>query len=256
MSKRWIQEHHRDAHFRKAKSEGYRARSAYKLLEINTRYQVIRPHDDVIDLGCAPGSWLQVLRKLTDGKVIGVDLRRIDPIEGVTFIRGDMTSEDVLENLILESNGKVNTIVSDMSPNITGHYSMDQANSIYLGEMAMKTTESLLNLGGNFVVKVFEGDLFPEFLQSVRKRFSRVKVHSPKASRKTSSEIYVIARNYYPPGSKRSGSGNRNRSGNGDGNGNRNRSGNRNEKPQDRDTEPGGGRNGERGVGTSGPEGE
>jgi 23S rRNA (uridine2552-2'-O)-methyltransferase len=198
MSKRWVQEHQRDAHYRQAKREGYRARSAYKLEEINKRYTVIRPHDDVIDLGAAPGGWLQVIREITDGKVIGIDLRRIEPLDNVTCIRGDMTSEKVRKKLVDAVGGKVNTIVSDMSPNISGNYTMDQAQSVYLGEMALDTAESLLDRGGNFVVKVFEGDLFPDFLRLLKTKFSRVKVHNPKASRKTSSEIYVIARNYFP----------------------------------------------------------
>lgn len=198
MSKRWIQDHHRDAHYRKAKREGYRARSAYKLVEINKRYQVIRPHDNVVDLGCAPGGWLQVIREITDGKVIGIDIKRIDPLPDVMFIRGDMTSDAVLQELAEKAGGTVHTVVSDMSPNISGHYSMDQANSVYLAEMALRTAEALLGLGGNFVVKVFEGDLFQKFLRQVRSRFSRVKVHNPKASRKTSSEVYVIGKNYYP----------------------------------------------------------
>lgn len=200
MSKRWIQEHHRDAHYRQAKREGYRARSAYKLIEINKRYTVIRPHDDVLDLGAAPGGWLQVIRELTDGKVVGIDLKRIEPLQDVMLIRGDMTSEKVQKLLIEAVGKKVNTIVSDMSPNISGNYSLDQAQSVYLGEMALRTAEALLERGGNFVVKVFEGDLFQEFLMMLKVRFSRVKVHNPKASRKTSSEVYIIARNYYPKG--------------------------------------------------------
>ncbi len=198
MTKRWIQEHHRDPHTRSAKREGYRARSAYKLLEINKRYQVIRPHDRVVDLGCAPGGWLQVIRKLTDGDVFGIDIKRIEPLEGVNFIRGDMTKPRVLEILMEKAGGKVNTVVSDMSPNISGHYSMDQANSVYLAEMALRTSDEILMKGGNFVAKVFEGDLFSHFLKQVKPRFSRVKVHNPKASRKSSSEVYVIAKNYYP----------------------------------------------------------
>lgn len=202
MSKRWIQEHQRDAHYRQAKREGYRARSAFKLMEINKRYQVIRPHDSVVDLGCAPGGWLQVIRKITDGKVIGIDIKRIDPLEGVTFIRGDMTKDAVLEKVIHECGNKVNTVVSDMSPNITGHYSMDHANSVYLAEMAQRTAEAILVRGGNFVVKVFEGDLFSTYLSGLKSQFSRVKVHNPKASRKSSSEVYVVAKNYYPKGSE------------------------------------------------------
>lgn len=198
MSKRWVQQHHRDAHYRQAKREGYRARSAYKLIEINDRYRIIRPHDDVVDLGCAPGGWLQVIRNLTDGKVIGIDINRINPIRDVIFIQGDMTSETVRRKLESEVGGKVNTVVSDMSSNISGHYSMDQANSVYLAEMALETAESLLPLGGNFVVKVFEGDLFSSFLKQLKPRFSRVKVHNPKASRKSSSEVFIIAKNYYP----------------------------------------------------------
>ena len=203
MSKRWIQNHHNDAHFRQAKREGYRARSAYKLMEINRRYRLIRAHDDVVDLGAAPGGWLQVIRKLTDGRVIGIDLNRIEPMEGVVTIRGDMTSPNVRDRLRDVVGEKVNTVVSDMAPNMSGNYSVDQARSVHLAEMALTTARSILAPGGNLVVKVFEGDLFHDFLMEVKGVFSQVKVHNPRASRKSSSEVYVIARNFSPRELKR-----------------------------------------------------
>jgi len=196
MTKRWLNEHHRDPYYRKAKKEGYRARSAYKLLEINRRYRIIRPHDSVVDLGCAPGGWLQVIRSLTDREVVGIDIMPMEPIERVKFIRGDITDERTMEKLRKAAGGGVNTVVSDMAPNISGNYSLDQARSAHLAEMALKAAEELLVPGGNFLVKVFEGDMFPSFISRVRVAFRMVKVHNPPASRKSSSEVYVIAKNF------------------------------------------------------------
>jgi 23S rRNA (uridine2552-2'-O)-methyltransferase len=197
MSKRWIKERKRDGYYRKAKKAGYRSRSAYKLKQINDRYKIISVQDKVIDLGAAPGGWCQAVREIVGpkGVVVGVDIQRIEPIEGVTFLRGDVTEPETLEKLQSIA-PKVDAVISDMSPNISGNYSMDHAKSIYLAENAFEIAKKLLKERGNFVVKVFQGDLFDDYLEEVTSKFRFTKVHGPKASRKSSSEIYVIGKGF------------------------------------------------------------
>ncbi len=200
MPTRWYRELKREHYYRSAKSEGYRARSAYKLLQINKRYNIIRPGDFVIDLGAAPGGWSQVAVNL-GARVIAVDIQKIKPIEGVKFIHGDMTDDGTLEQLKREAEDAdvvINTVISDMSPNLSGNYSMDQARSVWLSKTALDAACKLLSNNGNFVCKVFVGEDYPQFLSDVRRYFSMVKPHSPEASRKRSSEIYVVAKNFIP----------------------------------------------------------
>ncbi|MEE9150826.1 MAG: RlmE family RNA methyltransferase [Thermoplasmata archaeon] len=197
MSKRWVVERKRDGYYRQAKKAGYRSRSAYKLRQINDRYKVISPRDRVLDLGAAPGGWLQVAKEIVGkkGVVVGVDIQSIEPIEGVTFLKGDVTSSETLKKLRLIVT-KVDVVISDMSPNITGNYSMDHAKSIDLAEKALGVAKNLLKEDGNFVVKVFQGDLFEDYLRKVTTKFRFTKAHAPKASRKTSSEIYLIGKGF------------------------------------------------------------
>ncbi len=197
MSKRWVKERKRDGYYRQAKKVGYRSRSAFKLKQINDRYKVISSRDKVIDLGAAPGGWSQVAKEIVGGKgvVVGVDIQKIEPIEGVTFLKGDLTKSETLEN-ISSIVTNVDVVISDMSPNITGNYSMDHARSIDLAEKALETAKNLLKEDGNFVVKVFQGDLFEDFLKEIKSLFRFTKVHSPKASRKSSSEVYVIGKGF------------------------------------------------------------
>jgi 23S rRNA (uridine2552-2'-O)-methyltransferase len=197
MSRRWMGERRKEYYFREAKRSGYRSRAAYKLKQINDRYHIISKGNRVVDLGCAPGGWLQVACEIvdSDGKVVGVDIKTIEPLSGVEFIRGDITDPQTAEK-ILAVVPEVDVVISDMSPNITGHYSMDHARSIGLAESALVITERILSERGNFVVKVFQGDLFKQYLDKVKERFAYVRVHSPKASRKSSSEIYLIGKDF------------------------------------------------------------
>jgi 23S rRNA (uridine2552-2'-O)-methyltransferase len=197
MSKRWIHERKRDGYYKQAKKAGYRSRSAFKLIQINKRYDVISKGDCVIDLGCAPGGWLQVAQELVglEGKVLGVDIQKIETFIGINFIRGDITNPKTIKRITSEIT-KADVVLSDMSPNITGHYSMDHARSVDLAEKALEVAEKTLKSRGNFVVKVFEGDLFKDYFDRVKSSFDFTKAHSPKASRKQSSEIYVIAKGF------------------------------------------------------------
>ena len=197
VAKKWVSEKKKEHYYRQAKKTGYRARSAFKLKQINSKHNVISAGNTVIDLGCAPGGWLQVASELVgeEGSVVGVDLTGIEPIDGVIFIRGDARQQETRRK-ILDAAGRADVVISDMSPNITGHYSMDHARSVDLAEMALEIACSTLKNGGNFVVKVFQGDMFKDYFDSVKSRFRFVKGHSPAASRKSSSEIYIVAKGY------------------------------------------------------------
>ena len=199
MSTRWYLKKKREHFYKEAKKSGYRARSAYKLKQIQKKFSIIKKGDVVIDLGAAPGSWSQVTKELIDnqGTIIGVDLLPIGLLEGVTFLQRDLTEKatmDEIRGMIGDSNADV--VLSDMSPDISGNYSIDHARSIYLCEHSLSLAEQLLKHGGNFVCKVFDGEDLNSFVGKVSKKFRMVKQFSPVASRKSSSEIYIIAKSY------------------------------------------------------------
>ena len=198
MSKNWMQERRRDYYYRKAKQLDYRSRASFKLIQLNDRFNLFKPGMTVVDLGAAPGGWLQVVAERVGprGKVIGVDLQPIEPIEGVQTIKGDIRKQEVLDELLALTGGKVDVVLSDMSPNITGSYSMDHARSIELCEMALSFALATLSRNGKLVFKMFEGDLSRDLLAEVQKHFETVKRYSPEASRSSSSEIYVVAKGF------------------------------------------------------------
>jgi len=185
----------RDYFYRKAKDEGYRSRAAFKLKQINEKFGIIKKGDTVVDLGAAPGGWLQVAKELSGGKVIGVDILPIEKIEGVETIKGDIrldaTVEKIREKIKKEGS---DVIICDAAPNLTGNWSYDHARSIDLATSALECARKLLKPGGGFTVKVFQGDMFPDFLDKVRRHFVKVKAFSPEATRKQSAEIYVIGK--------------------------------------------------------------
>lgn len=198
MSKRWLKERKHDFYYRKAKQLNYRSRASFKLHQIDERFGIFREGASVVDLGAAPGGWLQIAKERVGprGKVVGVDLQRIDPLEGVQTIHGDMTRTETVEELRTILGGEADIIISDMSPNISGNYSIDHARSVDLCSHALEFARQNLRPGGSLVMKVFEGDLMNELLSDVRKSFSTVRLHSPKASRASSSEIYVVAQGF------------------------------------------------------------
>ena len=195
MSKNWQKDAKKDFFYKEAKSTGYRSRAAFKLKQICKKYKIIKEGNTIIDLGASPGGWSQVAQELTgeNGKVIAVDMKKIDTIKGVIILRGDMTDENSI-NEILNLTSTADVVISDMSPNISGQYSMDHARSIHLAYIALNTARKLLTKRGNFLVKVFEGESFKEFVDDVKLSFRYVKIFSPSASRKSSSEIYVIGK--------------------------------------------------------------
>ncbi len=198
MSKNWMQERRRDYYYRKAKQLDYRSRASFKLIQLNDRFNLFKPGMTVVDLGAAPGGWLQVVAERVGpkGKVVGVDLQPIEPIEGVQTIKGDIRKQEVMDELLALTGGKVDVVLSDMSPNITGSYSMDHARSIELCEMALSFALSTLSRNGKLVFKMFEGDMSRDLVAEVQKHFETVKRYSPEASRSASSEIYVVAKGF------------------------------------------------------------
>ena len=194
-SKAWMREHVTDFFVKQAKKEGYRSRAAYKLIEIAERDHLLAPGITIVDLGAAPGGWSQVAieRLGPNGRVIAVDFREMLPLPGVTFVQGDFTHASVLAQLE-ENLGKcpVDLVISDMSPNISGIGMVDQARGMHLAELALDFSSTRLNSGGNFLVKVFQGSGFDEFLRIMRGSFNRVVTRKPGASRGRSSELYLL----------------------------------------------------------------
>jgi 23S rRNA (uridine2552-2'-O)-methyltransferase len=194
-SKSWMKEHVNDFFVKQAKKEGYRSRAAYKLIEIAERDHLFAPGMTVVDLGAAPGGWSQVAsEKLgVKGRVIALDILEMAALPGVTFIQGDFTEASVLAELEIHlEKYPLDLVISDMSPNITGIGVTDQARGMYLAELALEFSVERLNYGGNFLVKVFQGSGFEEFLRRMRTTFNRVVTRKPEASRGRSSEIYLL----------------------------------------------------------------
>ncbi len=199
---RWYRERQNDSYFKAAKKAGYRARSAYKLQQINNKFGLIKPGDATIDLGCAPGGWAQVLVEMVgdEGLVLGVDLQKTRPLEGATFIQGDFTQEKTrarLTEILAESDrSDLDVVVSDMAPDMSGNYDLDQYRSVHLGTLAVEFADKHLKIGGHFICKVFEGADFMELREMVLQRFRKVRQVHPAASRKQSSEVYLVGLGY------------------------------------------------------------
>jgi 23S rRNA (uridine2552-2'-O)-methyltransferase len=199
---RWYTEKKNEHFYQKAKQVGYRARSAFKLQQIQNKFHVITKDALVVDLGAAPGGWSQVAKELvgTNGIVIGVDLSFIRPLENIRFLQGDVTKPETIERIKELMGGRnADVVISDMSPDISGNYSVDQARSAWLCDCALHTAQQLLRPGGHFICKIFEGEDTPSFLKKVQQQFLVVKTFSPEASRKSSSEVYIIAKSFKNP---------------------------------------------------------
>jgi 23S rRNA (uridine2552-2'-O)-methyltransferase len=188
----------KDTFYRRAKREGYRSRAAYKLLELNRRFHIIKPGDQVVDLGAAPGGWLQVASQLTgkNGKVIGIDLEPIEAVNGknIILLRGDITSEESLRRIRELLDGPADCVISDVAPRLSGIRDADLSRSLELNRSALEAACHLLKPGGHFLVKVFMGEELKSYFLEVEKSFLSVQRTRPEASRKGSSEIYVCAK--------------------------------------------------------------
>ncbi len=191
-----MHEHLSDEFVKRAQKEGYRSRAVYKLLEIIERNKIIQKGDIVLDLGAAPGGWSQVAAKFVGnkGKVIASDILPIEEINDVIFLQGDFTEQSIYDDLIkLTGESKVNVVLSDMAPNMSGQLSVDQPKSMHLAELAIDMAIKTLDFNGSFIVKVFQGEGFDAFVQTARKSFKKVSVLKPKASRPRSKEVYLWA---------------------------------------------------------------
>lgn len=197
LPKAWIQNRKREFYYRKAKAENYRSRATYKLVQANQKYQFIKRNDIIVDLGAAPGGWIQAARKITgkNGFVLGIDLKSIEPFtqEYVRTIVADMTETETMQQILSFLPRKADVVISDAAPNITGVWEVDHARQIDLATKALEIAQSILMPPGNFFVKVFEGDLLKGFIQMVKSSFETVKIVKPQASRAKSSEMYVLA---------------------------------------------------------------
>lgn len=195
-SSRWLQEHFADHFVQKAQKLGLRSRAAFKLEQIQQQDKVFKPGMTVVDLGSAPGSWSQYSVGVVGekGTVIACDILPMDPINGVSFLQGDFREEAVLNALLSRIEGKnVDVVLSDMAPNMSGNDTTDQARSMYLIELALDMCHNVLKQNGSFVVKVFQGDGFEQFVKDVRAAFTTVKIRKPDSSRARSRETYIVA---------------------------------------------------------------
>ena len=197
LTKAWIRERKNEYYYKKAKEENYRSRSTYKLIQANEKYGFIKLRDVVVDLGAAPGGWIQAARKVTckNGFVLGVDLKPIEPFTQV-YIRtiiADFNEQGIVDQIMSFLPRKADVVLCDAAPNITGVWEVDHARQIDLAEKALEIAQCLLRPNGNFFVKVFEGDLLNDFIESVKPLFETVKMVKPQASRQKSSEMYLLA---------------------------------------------------------------
>lgn len=195
-SGRWLKEHFDDHYVQKAQAEGRRSRASFKLEEVQAKDQLIKPGDVVVDLGAAPGGWTELVADWTgsSGRVFALDILPMDSVADVEIILGDFTEESVLEQLMQSLKGeRVDVVLSDMAPNMSGNKSVDQPRAMYLCELALDFARQTLNPGGAFFIKVFQGEGFDEFFQELRTDFSVLKTRKPDASRSRSRETYLLA---------------------------------------------------------------
>jgi 23S rRNA (uridine2552-2'-O)-methyltransferase len=195
-SKGWLKEHFDDPYVKMSQEDGVRSRAVYKLQEIDNKDKLLKPGINVVDLGAAPGGWSEYAAKKVGSKttVIATDILAMDHLDGVTFVQGDFREEPVLNEILAKlENNQADLVLSDMAPNISGVDSIDQPSSMYLVELALDFAQQTLTKEGRFLVKVFQGAGFDEYLKTVRDSFRQVKIRKPKASRARSREVYILA---------------------------------------------------------------
>ena len=196
MPKAWVRERERDYYYKKAKEENYRSRAAYKLFQVVKKYRFIENGNVIVDLGAAPGGWIQAAQKIVGSKgfVLGVDLKSIEPFSqsNVRTIVGDITEEETVRQILEFLPRKADVVISDASPNISGIWELDHARQIDLAQQALQIALKTLKPSGNFFAKVFEGEMLKNFIRGLKQHFEIVKIVKPKASRAKSSEIYIL----------------------------------------------------------------
>lgn len=199
MSRKGNKERKEDPYYKRAKKESYHSRASYKLLQLDNKYKIIKKGDYIVDLGASPGGWSQVALEKTgeEGLVIGVDLQRIKPMERDNFIGiiGDFTKEETIKKICKISGRKVDVILSDASPKLSGIKDVDQIRTLELAENVLKIARSVLKSRGSLIIKLFQGEEFENILKKIKKEFKTVKTTKPPSSRKKSVEMYVVAKN-------------------------------------------------------------
>jgi 23S rRNA (uridine2552-2'-O)-methyltransferase len=198
-SSRWLAEHVNDPYVKRAQIDGYRARAAYKLIELNDKDKLIRPGMLVVDLGSAPGSWSQIAAPLVGdkGRVVASDILPMDALANVDFIQGDFTEQSVFDQIMEKLGGqRADVVISDMAPNISGIDSADQAASMYLVELALDMARKVLKPKGDFLAKVFQGEGSDAYIKDARSSFDKVMVRKPAASRPRSREVYLVCKGF------------------------------------------------------------
>ena len=184
----------KDQFRRLAREQGYRSRSAFKLKQINESYKILNRGNCVVDIGCAPGGWIQIALSEVGpkGKVIGIDIKKIEPLTKAFVIQGNIQDEEIINSILKLSNSSVDVVLSDLSPNVSGNWDLDHARQIDLTRTALKLSNKILKKDGKVVLKVFQGDMLNELIDELKKEFKKVIRTKPNASRQTSSEIYLI----------------------------------------------------------------
>ena len=196
-SQRWLREHFDDEYVKRAQQEGYRSRAVYKLQEIQQRDRLLRPGMTVVDLGAAPGGWTQYAADVVgkSGRVVASDILAMEPIPEVTILEGDFREPAVLEQLLeIIGEGGADLVMSDMAPNMSGVDAVDQPRGMYLAELAADLARTVLKPGGDFLVKLFQGTEFDDYVRALRGEYDKVSIRKPKASRPRSREVYAVAR--------------------------------------------------------------
>ena len=195
----WLKRHVNDPYVKQAQKDSYRSRASYKLLEVQEKYKLIRPGMTVVDLGAAPGGWSQVTSRLIggQGRLIASDILEMDSIPDVTFIQGDFTQDEVLAQILdAVGNSQVDLVISDMAPNMSGTPAVDMPKAMFLCELALDLAARILKPGGNFVIKVFQGEGFDAYVKDARQKFDKVQMIKPDSSRGSSREQYMLAWGY------------------------------------------------------------
>jgi len=198
-SANWLREHFNDPFVKQAQKDGYRSRASYKLLEIQEKDRLIRPGMSVIDLGAAPGGWSQVTSRLIggQGRLIASDILEMDSIPDVTFIQGDFTDDAVLQQILQAvGDSHVDLVISDMAPNMSGTPEVDMPRAMFLCELALDLATRVLKPGGDFLIKIFQGEGFDMYLKDVRTKFDKVQMRKPSSSRDRSREQYLLGKGF------------------------------------------------------------
>lgn len=195
-SNRWLKQHFRDPYVKRAQQEGFRSRSAYKLLEIQEKHKIIKRGMVIVDLGAAPGGWSQLAAKLVgeQGKVYALDILPMPALANVDFVQGDFREETVLQQFITHVHSKpIDLVISDMAPNLSGMRIIDQPKAMYLAELALNFAQQVLRSKGGFIIKTFQGEGFDVYLKLLHQLFTRISICKPAASRGSSAEVYLVA---------------------------------------------------------------